>query len=79
VPHSTATVVLRITGPLSPRLLERSLAEIARRHEILRTTFAVFRGEPVQIVTRRFDRETAEGLANRLRELLEAVAAESPF
>jgi amino acid adenylation domain-containing protein len=39
-----------IDGELDPHLLERSLQEIVRRHEALRTTFAVVDGEPVQVV-----------------------------
>src|SRR6185503_16019706 len=35
---------------LSPALLERAAGEIVRRHEILRTTFALHEGVPVQIV-----------------------------
>ena len=41
-------VGLRISGPLNPRALERSLNEIVKRHEILRTTFPLVRGKPVQ-------------------------------
>ena len=37
-------------GPLSPPMLKRCLGEMMRRHEILRTTFEVRDGEPVQIV-----------------------------
>jgi surfactin family lipopeptide synthetase A len=37
-------------GPLSPPVLERCLGEMMRRHEILRTTFEVRDGQPVQIV-----------------------------
>src|SRR5215831_11065836 len=39
-----------IDGELDPHLLERSLQEIVRRHEALRTTFAVVDGEPVQVI-----------------------------
>ncbi len=35
---------LRLTGPLDPAVLAASLAEIARRHEVLRTTFATVDG-----------------------------------
>ncbi|QSQ17129.1 amino acid adenylation domain-containing protein [Myxococcus landrumensis] len=31
--------VLRVKGPLQPRILEQSLGELVRRHEALRTTF----------------------------------------
>jgi amino acid adenylation domain-containing protein len=39
---------IRVTGPLNHRALERSLNEIVRRHESLRTTFHLADGEPVQ-------------------------------
>jgi amino acid adenylation domain-containing protein len=42
--------VFRLTGPLDCDVLERSLSEIITRHEVLRATFAVENGEPVQIV-----------------------------
>ncbi len=41
-------VAVRLTGPLSVPALAASLSEIVRRHEILRTTFPVEGGEPVQ-------------------------------
>jgi amino acid adenylation domain-containing protein len=41
---------LRLTGALDVAALERSLAEIVRRHEALRTTFAVADGQPVQVI-----------------------------
>ena len=40
----------RLSGPLEPALLARGLAEIVRRHEILRTRFAAGPDQPVQIV-----------------------------
>jgi acyl-CoA synthetase (AMP-forming)/AMP-acid ligase II/acyl carrier protein len=42
--------VLRLTSPLNVALLERSINEIVRRHEILRTTFAVQGGQCVQVI-----------------------------
>jgi amino acid adenylation domain-containing protein len=44
-------VVLRFSGALSVSVLESSFNEIIRRHEILRTTFTVVEGQPVQIIT----------------------------
>jgi len=44
---------IRITGDLHVQALERSLNEIVRRHEILRTTFVAVDGEPRQIVAER--------------------------
>jgi amino acid adenylation domain-containing protein len=38
----------RICGPLDLAALERSVNEIIKRHEVLRTTFAVHDGEPLQ-------------------------------
>ncbi len=44
-------LAFRLTGPLDGRLLERSLDEVFRRHEVLRTTFAEGPdGDPLQIV-----------------------------
>jgi amino acid adenylation domain-containing protein len=40
----------RIRGALDVKALEQTLSEIARRHEILRTTFRVVNGQPVQVV-----------------------------
>ncbi|HKV13053.1 MAG TPA: amino acid adenylation domain-containing protein, partial [Thermoanaerobaculia bacterium] len=43
---------LRLTGRLDLLALARSLAEIVRRHESLRTTFALVDGEPAQVIGR---------------------------
>ncbi len=43
-------IAVRFQGPLVPAVLERAAAEIVRRHESLRTTFALSGGEPVQVV-----------------------------
>ncbi len=44
-------IVMRLDGPLAPAVLERSLAEIAARHEALRTTIEPGPdGEPRQLV-----------------------------
>jgi amino acid adenylation domain-containing protein len=40
-----------ITGRLNVAALERSLGEIVRRHEILRTTFPILDGQPVQVIS----------------------------
>ena len=47
--HVTAAV--RIGGPLDLDALARSFDAIVDRHEALRTTFAVDRGEPIQVVS----------------------------
>ena len=41
---------VRISGLLDQAALEKSLEEIVRRHETLRTTFPLRGGEPVQVV-----------------------------
>jgi amino acid adenylation domain-containing protein len=42
--------VLPMRGRVDPGVLERSLNEILRRHEVLRTTFRVVNGQPVQLI-----------------------------
>ncbi len=41
---------VRLSGPLDAGALARTLAEIVRRHEPLRTTFEETSGEPVQVI-----------------------------
>ncbi len=41
---------LRVRGPLDAAVLERALTELVRRHETLRTTFAVENGQVVQVI-----------------------------
>ena len=44
------SITLHRHGPCDYQALERSLAEIVRRHEIWRTTFETIEGKPVQII-----------------------------
>jgi hypothetical protein len=41
---------IHASGPLNFEALEQSINEIRRRHEVLRTTFVVREGQPIQIV-----------------------------
>jgi amino acid adenylation domain-containing protein len=41
---------VRLTGPLQPGVAGLALAEIVRRHEVLRTSFVVRDGHPAQLV-----------------------------
>src|SRR5262249_45572112 len=41
---------VRLTGQLDVQALIKTLSEITRRHEVLRTTFSAEAGEPVQVV-----------------------------
>src|SRR6185369_13423222 len=43
-------VALRLTGCLNVTALERTLSEIVRRHELLRTTFSVIDDQPAQVI-----------------------------
>ena len=49
-PAYNLPAAVRLEGALDAAALERSLSEMVRRHESLRTTFAVEVGEPVQVV-----------------------------
>ncbi|HSK78180.1 MAG TPA: amino acid adenylation domain-containing protein, partial [Thermoanaerobaculia bacterium] len=49
-PLYNLAVVLRAEGPLEPAVLARCLEEIVRRHEALRTVFALQEGSPVQVI-----------------------------
>ncbi|HEU4532743.1 MAG TPA: condensation domain-containing protein, partial [Polyangiaceae bacterium] len=78
---------LRISGPLDAELVEQSVAAIVRRHEALRTTFAVVEGSPSQVVREgpapRVGRLDLSGLppAGREAELGRVLAREArrPF
>ncbi|HEU4537949.1 MAG TPA: condensation domain-containing protein, partial [Polyangiaceae bacterium] len=47
-PEYNVTLPVRVTGELSPTLLEQSLVALAQRHETLRTTYAAIDGKPAQ-------------------------------
>ena len=50
IPVFNVLYALRLTSPCDVETLERSINEIVRRHEILRTTFAVADGRHVQVI-----------------------------
>jgi amino acid adenylation domain-containing protein len=89
-PDSTAynlLEALRLDG--SPQLvaLEQSLSELLRRHEILRTTFPLVNGQPVQLIApptpvnlpiHNFQDLATEVQTDRLRQMAIAQAAQ-PF
>jgi amino acid adenylation domain-containing protein len=66
-PHS-----LRLEGKLDLEALERSISEIVRRHEVLRTRYEVEDGKPVQVIDewkpRRLEVEDLKGLGWEERE-----------
>jgi aspartate racemase len=45
---------VQFTGPLDVGVLEQSLSEIVRRHEIMRTTFPAVDGRPTQLIHQPF-------------------------
>ncbi|HEX8127476.1 MAG TPA: amino acid adenylation domain-containing protein [Pyrinomonadaceae bacterium] len=49
-PFYNLPAALRLEGALDEMALERSLNEIVRRHEVLRTNFQIVDGEPKQII-----------------------------
>jgi acyl-CoA synthetase (AMP-forming)/AMP-acid ligase II len=50
LPFFNVLYALRLTSPCDLAVVERSINEIVRRHEILRTTFAVVDGQHVQVI-----------------------------
>jgi acyl-CoA synthetase (AMP-forming)/AMP-acid ligase II len=50
LPFFNVLYALRLTSPFDAAVLERSINEIVRRHEILRTIFAVVDGRHVQVI-----------------------------
>ena len=49
-PVNLLPAAVRIIGALDLAALEKTFNEIIRRHESLRTSFAVFEGQPVQVI-----------------------------
>ena len=49
-PAYNIPLAVRLVGSLNVTALERSLNEIVRRHEILRTTCSIVSGEPAQVI-----------------------------
>lgn len=48
--YNAIAIALRMTGSLDITMLEQSLYELVRRHEILRTTFCLVDGKPYQTI-----------------------------
>ncbi len=49
-PFYNVPIAVHLTGKLNAATLEQSLNEIIKRHESLRTSFAVVEGQPVQVI-----------------------------
>ncbi|WP_172844444.1 non-ribosomal peptide synthetase [Tumebacillus algifaecis] len=78
---------VRFSGALDAEALERGLQEIVRRHEVLRTTFSMVDGRPVQVVhpemTHQLERIDLRHLPHQEREAetlrLAQLEAAKPF
>jgi hypothetical protein len=49
-PSYNVLTALRLTGKLNFTALTQTFNELVRRHEILRTTFVMVEGQPVQVI-----------------------------
>jgi amino acid adenylation domain-containing protein len=74
---------IRLVGDLHADALEQAFRSLARRHEILRTTFGLENGEPVQHIHPEpqveFERVDAEGVSEEQLQALTAAATARPF
>ena len=78
---------VNVTGPLDVAVLEKTLNEIVRRHETLRTTFVAVDAQPYQVITpdlslhlRRHDlTRLPRGEQRREADRLAAAQARAPF
>jgi hypothetical protein len=50
-PSYNMPVIVRVTAPVNLDVLGRSVDEVVRRHESLRTTFDALDGAPVQVIS----------------------------
>ena len=54
-PYYNIPMAVRLKGPFRYDILEKTINEIIKRHEILRTTFASIDGEPVQVISEPYE------------------------
>ena len=79
--HIPAAV--RLTGTLDATSLDRSLNELVKRHEVLRTAFKIINGQPVQAIASNLELKLAEidlrslPETERDREVEQLIAAET--
>jgi natural product biosynthesis luciferase-like monooxygenase protein len=79
--------LVRLSGPLNERALDRALGSLVQRHEVLRTIFTTVDSEPVQVIqpsatlAMPITDLTAVPLADRDEELMRQAVAEArkPF
>jgi acyl-CoA synthetase (AMP-forming)/AMP-acid ligase II len=75
LPLFNVLYALRLTSPCDVAVLERSINEIVRRHEILRTTFAVTNGRHVQVIAPQLTVPLAVKDLHKLRKSRRETAA----
>jgi len=74
---------VRLTGTLDARSLDRSLNELVKRHEVLRTAFKTINGQPVQAIASNLELKILEidlrslPETERDREVKRLIAAEA--
>ncbi|MEG4028409.1 MULTISPECIES: amino acid adenylation domain-containing protein [unclassified Microcoleus] len=74
---------VRLTGTLDARSLDRSLNELVKRHEVLRTAFKTINGQPVQAIASNLELKILEidlrslPETERYREVERLIAAEA--
>ncbi|MDF0552096.1 non-ribosomal peptide synthetase [Kamptonema sp. UHCC 0994] len=54
-PFYNEPITIRLPGSVNIAALERSISEIVKRHEILRTTFGIANGQPVMMIQDAFN------------------------
>jgi hypothetical protein len=74
-PFYNVPAAFRLTGSLHFAALEQTFNEIVRRHEALRTTFAIVEGQPVQVIAPILNLSLP---IRDLRELPQIVRAAAP-
>jgi amino acid adenylation domain-containing protein len=77
LPQCNLPFALRLQGPLNVGALERSLAEVVRRHESLRSGFAWLNGQPVAHVVSAADIGSVLDVEDTGRKTTEGPAAKA--
>ncbi len=86
-PYYNIPMAVRLKGPFRYDILEKTINEIIKRHEILRTTFASIDGEPVQVISEPYELDipiievfgnTKNEIENKIYDLAR-IEARKPF
>src|SRR5262245_9584468 len=86
-PFYNIPAAIRLPFPVNVPMLQRSVNEIVRRHEALRTTFRMEEGQPMQVIAPVLDvalpvvdlRDLPEGVREVEARRLAAAEAQEPF